>query len=201
MTDADADGGFARVTAAGCYTATRSPAGVEAVDTLIELLSSAQAMPWRPARHGPLADTGLVERIVDVESVDTDNLETFLPRVLGTLSDRGRAVLSESRQGLFLDSAGLSREHAERLAVIGSALYVALHRDPLLADGRLGVAGSAVGIVDPSGHADVGFWPLHVGRYVFMLAVFGIPRFDRDGFRRLVWLLQQRYGHAAALPT
>ena len=45
----------------------------------------------------------------------------------------------------------------------------------------------------------MGFWPLHVGRYVFMLGVFGIPHFDQDGFRQLVWLLQERYGDAVTL--
>jgi len=192
--------GFARVTPSGCYSATRSPAGVDAVEVLTELLSSPQSLPWHAALHDPLARIGLVERIDHADSVVSQSLETFLPKVLVALSDHGRVVLSESRQGLFLDSAGLSRDHAERLAVIGSTLYVALHRDPLLCEGQLGVASSAIGIVDPIAQADVGFWPLHIGRYVFMLAVFGIPRFDTDDFRQLVWLLQQRYG-VEAPPT
>ena len=121
--------------------------------------------------------------------------------MLPALSDRGQVVLSESLQGLFLDSAGLSRDDAERLAVTGSGLSALLRRDALLPDARLGVGSAALGLVDPDGHAEVGFWPLHVGRYVFMLTVFGIPRFNSDGFRRLVWVLQQRYGAEAPAPT
>jgi len=193
--------GFASVTPSGCYTATRSPLEIDAARPLVRLLSSPRSLPWDEAAHAPLARLGLLECIPQAESVVSQSLEAFLPDVLASLSDHGRAVLSESRQGLFLDSAGLSRDHAERLAVIGSALYVALHRDPVLCDGSLGIDGSAIGVVDPLGHADAGFWPLHIGRYVFMLTVFGIPRFDDDGFRRLVWVLQQRYGdEATALP-
>lgn len=186
--------GYARVTAAGCYAAVARPVEGPRAVALTALLSAEQTPPWDEAAHARLAADGLLERATHLDAVASESLERFLPGVLPALSDRGRVVLSESRQGLFLDCAGLSRDDAERLAVIGSGLAALLERDPLLLDGRLGVDSAAIAIVDPAGHAEVGFWPLHVGRYVFMLGIFGIPRFNDDGFRRLVWVLQQRYG-------
>ena len=203
MTDGSsqrAPAGFARVTPAGCYAAVATPEGAIDAAPLLAMLSRADAPDWDEAVHAPLAAAGLVERVARPESVPADSLERFLPDVLEGLSDRGQVVLSESRQGLFLDCAGLSRDDAEHLAVTGSGLSALLRRDAVLPDARLGVHGTALAIVDPSGHSEVGFWPLHVGRYVFMLTVFGIPRFNGDGFRRLVWTLQQRYGVEAHVP-
>ena len=190
----------ARVSAAGAWVAVARARRDADVEPLLALLSRTDTPVWDDAAHAPLARLGLVERVARVETVPAEPLERFLPEVLGSLSDRGRVVLSESRQGLFLDCAGLSRDDAERLAVTGSGLSALLRRDPVLPDARLGVHGAALAIVDPDGHAEVGFWPLHVGRYVFMLTVFGIPRFTDDGFRRLVWVLQQRYGGEAHVP-
>ncbi len=191
--------GYARVTAAGCYSAVARPVDGPRARALLDCLSAEQTPPWDDERHAPLAGDGLLERTAHRDAVAADGLQRLLPELLPGLSDRERVVLSESRQGLFLDCCGLSRDDAERLAVIGSGLVALLERDPLLGDERLGVDGSAIAIVDPAGHAEVGFWPLHVGRYVFLLGIFGIPRLNTDEFRRLVWVLQQRYG--AEAPT
>ena len=190
-----------RVTPAGCYAAVaRAPGDDPVARALLALLSEADAPAWDDGAHGSLARAGLVERVAGPERVPATPLERLLPELLPALSDRGQVVLSESRQGLFLDSAGLSREDAERLAVTGSGLQALLGGDRLLPDARLGVDSAALAIVDASGHAEVGFWPLHVGRYVFMLTVFGVPRLNTDEFRRLAWTLQQRYGTEAPAP-
>ena len=193
---------WTRVTPAGCYAAVaRVPGDDDPVrGALLALLSGAHAPPWDAPAHAELARAGLVERAARAESVPAEPLERLLPALLPALSDRGQVVLSESRQGLFLDSAGLSHDDAERLAVTGSGLQALLARDRLLPDPRLGVHSAALAIVDASGHAEVGFWPLHVGRYVFMLTVFGVPRLNTDEFRRLAWTLQQRYGTEAPAP-
>ena len=201
--------GWVRVTPAGCYAAVARERRAEAAEpapadeareALLALLSREDSARWSEAAHAALAATGLVERAAEPERAPQAPLERFLPGVLPGLSDRGRTVLSESRQGLFLDCAGLSRDDAERLAATGAALFALLGRDPLLPSERLEVGSVALGIVDASGHAEVGFWPLFVGRYVFMLTVFGVPRFNAAGFRQLVWTLQQRYGGEAPVP-
>ena len=199
-TPGEGSGPRARVTAGGCYAAVARPSGDPAAAALLAMLSLPEAPPWDEAEHAGPARAGLVERIEAPERVPAASLERLLPELLPALSDRGQVVLSESRQGLFLDCAGLTRDDAERLAVTGSGLSALLRRDPLLPDARLGVDSAALAIVDAAGHAEVGFWPLHVGRYAFMLTVFGVPRFNSDAFRRLVWTLQQRYGTEAPVP-
>jgi hypothetical protein len=125
-------------------------------------------------------------------SPDEGNLETLLPPLLEQLSHSGSALLADS-EGLYIASAGFTHEVAEQLAAmaVDFSLIQARYRKTLrskLQDGHSGVA-----LVSGDGRADLGFWPLYIGRRVFFLAIEGVPQFNQLAFTKLVQLLAIRY--------
>jgi len=141
-----------------------------------------------------MLEAGLLECVPDQEHLPDSNLSRFLPTVLPSLSTRQRVVLTESGEGLYLDFAGVTQDEAEELSALAAEVRdVAMRRHKLLAD-HMDVHSSAFAIVDPAGNSDLGFWPLHVGQNMFTLTIQGIPRFNTQAFRWLVWVLCERYG-------
>jgi|GEM_PF-313334 len=193
---------FASVTPAGCYYAIESARPTPERRRLIELLQSPETQMARAldaatdetASLAVLIEAGFVVLVDESEQLPEGPLSDHMPILLPALSERGRAVLTESRQGLFLDYVGVAIDEAEELAVLASRLRATADRaNTLLAD-RLGIDSRSFGIIDPAGNSEIGFWPLHIGQNVFTLTIIGIPRFNSPEFRRLVWVLSERYG-------
>ena len=201
---------FLRVTPAGCYHAVESAGGTPERELLLALLRRPSTPPAESAFGGEegsaearidadslatrLVDAGFAERVAAAESLPGGTLSECLPSVLGELSGAGGAVLVETRQGLLVEHAGVGREEAEELAALAADLLSLSERRAASLLERLGLPGGALGIIDPSGCSEVGFWPLHVGENVFTLTILGIPLLNNPAFRTLVWMLVERYG-------
>lgn len=123
------------------------------------------------------------------------SLEVVLPRLLPYLSRSGRVLLADSH-GFQISSLGFSQEVAEEISAL-SAEIAALHqRRSGSLNLNLGLSGSAWGVIDAAGQSQLGFWPLHAGRERFVLAVAGMPAFNRPQMVDLVWILHQRYANS-----
>lgn len=200
---------YLRITPAGCFHAVESRHVAPERACLLGLMSTTKAPRFgsfseaaaglensvmRPSGLLDLVDAGFIELAETADYLRDGNVESVLPSILPALSDCERVVLSESRQGLFLDYIGFSSDEAEELAVIASGLRAFAERSaPLLAE-RLAINTRAFGIIDPAGHSEIGFWPLYIGDNVFTLTILGIPRFNSAAFKQLVWTLVERYG-------
>ena len=198
MSDGRHGGKYLRATPAGCYYAVEGVGKTRERALLLELLGR----PDAPSADDPavagiaprLIEAGFVERIESADALPGGALDEHLKTVLPALSDAGAAVLIESRQGLFLDYAGVSREEAEELAALAADLGRLSERRATPLSERLGVSSRALAIVDPGGCSEVGFWPLHVADNVFTLTILGVPLLNNPSFRTLVWMLVERYG-------
>jgi len=194
------DGRYASVTPAGCYYATESVVPTPERERLLGLMRGAETPALEALGGadgdsiGALVEAGFVTLRPAPERLPPKSLVELLPSLLPALSELGRVVLSESRQGLFLDYVGVGAEEAEELAALGSRLRKTADRVTGLLAGRLELDSRAFAVVDPAGSSEVGFWPLHIGPNVFTLTVLGIPRFNSPQFRLLVWVLIERYG-------
>ncbi len=191
---------FVSATAAGCYYAIEGRDPTAARQLLTQLLSK----PDTPllsdydntAREEilDLCRSGMVTLDRQASFLPQGNLSDLLPDMLPGLSERGRVVLTESRQGLYIDYAGVKQEEAEELAVLAADLRAIAEQRKHLLEDQLNISSRAYGIVDPAGNSEIGFWPLHIADKVFTLIVLGIPRFNTDEFRTLIWALSERYG-------
>jgi hypothetical protein len=120
-------------------------------------------------------------------------LESLLPPLLERLSDEGKAVLAEKR-GFYVGTSGFSRESTEELAALGADLAAVHERHGRLLHNNLNLPRGGWGMVNASGHSEVGFWPIHLGTEFFILIVSGFPRFNQTAFTTLIWALGVRYG-------
>ncbi len=119
-------------------------------------------------------------------------LEDILPSMLGSLTDDGKVLLSDS-QGFYLAASGFPHEVAEELSALSADLASLNERRSGLLINNLGLGSGSWGLVDAAGCSKVGFWPLHIGKQRFVLVVSGIPRFNQPEFVNLVWTLSMRY--------
>ncbi len=204
------DARYLSLTPAGCFHAVQSPKRTDERRLLLHLLSrpasttveviAADDESFMP-QLAQLARAGFLHSGEKPETLPETNLSDLLPTLLPALSQRGRVVLTESRQGLFLDYCGVTRDQAEELAVLASSLRAIADQRSTLLSGQLAVHSRAFGIVDPAGNSEIGFWPLHIGDNVFTLTILGIPRFNIEAFRLLVWVLVERYGKTGTVHT
>ena len=188
MSDGPDSAPFLTLTPAGCFHAVESQARTAERSLLLDVLqhttspSTGQPMHRRRISDRPelgrqrSTEAGLLTLCRDPRGpCPIPSISDLLPDLLPTLSQRGRVVLTESRQGLFLDYVGVSLDQAEELAVLASGLRaIADRRSGLLAD-QLSIHSRAFGIVDPAGNSEIGFWPLHIGDNIFTLTIIGIP--------------------------
>lgn len=191
---------FVNVTPAGCYHAIESH-DQTSVRELLHRIMATTTSPLLTDFEGPdnddilkLRKSGLVSLSAPQQSLPEGNLSALLPTVLPALSERERVVLTESRQGLFLDFTGVSHDEAEELAVLAASLRNISEKRTNLLKGKLSITSRAFGIIDPAGNSEIGFWPLYISDNVFTLIVLGIPRFNSTQFCTLVWALIERYG-------
>ena len=90
----------------------------------------------------------------------------------------------------LLDNSSMSDE----ISVLSADIAMMHKRRALGINSRLGLNSQAWSIVDASGNSRLGFWPLNIEDEVFVLAVEGVPSFNRPEFVELVWMLYLRYG-------
>jgi hypothetical protein len=119
-------------------------------------------------------------------------LEEILPDLLGKISVNGKVLLADE-QGFYLAYSGFTHEVAEELSALSAELATVHQRRSGVLLNNLGVSSQAWAIVDPFGNSRIGFWPLFVGKHRFVLAILGVPHFNRDEFVTLAWALTIRY--------
>ena len=191
---------YIKVTPAGCYHAIESR-DLTLLRQLLHRILGESVTPALSSHDGlerddltKLQGAGFIELVQQPLSLPQGNLLSLLPQILPELSERSKALLIESQQGLYLDFAGVSQSQAERLAVLAAELRATADKTSSLLSGELSIASHATAIVDPAGNSELGFWPLHIGDNVFSLIIAGIPRFNSEPFCTLVWALVERYG-------
>jgi hypothetical protein len=136
---------------------------------------------------------GLIEGLEHPMSVPDDSLEAMLPDLLAQLSDTGRAVLAE-RRGLHMGTAGFNHESTEEFAALAADLMAVHERYEKLLHRNVRARGDGWGLVNASGYAEIGCWPLHIGAQRFFLVIGGLPQFNQAAYTTLVWTLAVRYG-------
>lgn len=151
-------------------------------------LTEDQALPFLHR----MQESGLVQGLGSQLSAPPESLERLLPQMLAQLCDTGRALLAESR-GLTIASAGFAHEVVEEVAVLAGELAALRNRHLPLVHNNLRVRATGWALVDAEGLGELGFWPLHIGREVFVLVVNGVPRFNQAAYTTLIWALSTRY--------
>lgn len=133
-----------------------------------------------------------IKGLTETETLPAMHIETDVPRLLGQLSDTGKALLTDT-QGFHLVNAGFTQELAEELAVFAAEVSALQRKHGELVRSKLNAGVPAMAIVDSGGISNLGFWPLYIGEHQFMLIVSGMPLFDRQAYMHLIWALCRRY--------
>lgn len=162
------------------------------VDTLRELtgLNDQQAALEHIYR---LQELGLVQGLREPRHSPQGSLETALPGILAELAGSGKALLADE-QGFYLATYGFHHETAEELAGLSADLGSLHTRHIGLLEGNLGLRTSAWAVINAGGMSEIGFWPLFVGRYRFVLIISGTPNLHQAATLDLIWMLFRRYG-------
>ncbi|MDM7322944.1 MAG: hypothetical protein P3W87_006695 [Gammaproteobacteria bacterium] len=194
---------------AGAYYAASSPLDDPARATLIRLLSRTETPPFTPITLRELTgladeqaalehiyrlqNLGLVQGLREARHSPQGSLETALPGILAELAGYGKALLADE-QGFYLATHGFHHETAEELAGLSADLGSLHTRHVGLLEGNLGLRTSAWALINAGGMSEIGFWPLFVGRYRFVLIISGTPNLHQAATLDLIWMLFRRYG-------
>lgn len=135
----------------------------------------------------------LVQGLSSPRRLPDENLETALPRVLSEIAGANRALLADE-QGFYLASHGFHHETAEELAGLSADIGNMHLRHQGLIAGNLSLRTAAWALIGAGGNSEIGFWPLTVGAYRFVLILTGLPHLNRPATVDLIWMLVQRYG-------
>jgi len=119
-------------------------------------------------------------------------LETILPDLLDKVSASGKVLLADN-QGFNLACNGLEHKVAEDLSALSADIATVHERRSELLMDNMGLSSHAWSLVDAAGNSTVGFWPLYIGKYRFVISIFGVPYFNRPEFVTLIWTLSIRY--------
>ncbi len=197
------------ITPAGCYFASQDETGDPARNFLrrllcepesplfdMQLVSSYTGYKGKNALEFVhwLQGAGMIVGLKAPEAVSQSTLEKLLPDLLGSLSDEGKALIAEA-QGLYLGTVGFPHEVAEELAAMSTHLTAVYGRHKALLQRNLGYKQRAWGLVDSAGNTEIGFWPLYIGNNRLTLVVSGMPQFNQELFKQLIWALSIRYGN------
>jgi hypothetical protein len=119
------------------------------------------------------------------------NMETVMPSLLKTLSDKGRSLLSDNN-GFYLCASSIPHESAENLAAMSADLMrVQATHERLLAN-NLHIPASGWGMIGPSGLSTLGIWPLYVNDNEFLLTVIGVPKLQGLGLVQMAtWMIEK----------
>jgi len=196
-------------TPAGAYFAVSGPVEDAMRATLVRLLNQSSSPLLQPeslykisgtenAQEGleriyRLQELGLVQGLSESRQPPGGTLEVTLPGVLAELAGRGKALLADE-QGFYLATHGFHHETAEELAGLSADIGSMHARHRGLIEGNLGLHSSAWALINAGGMSEIGFWPLFVGRYRFVLIISGTPNLNQAAMLDLVWMLYRRYG-------
>lgn len=139
-----------------------------------------------------LQEAGLLYGRETTQEAPQQRLEDILPELLEPLADSGKVILA-SAQGFYLGVAGFNHEAAEELAAMSTELIKTYERHKTLLEGNLRLKQKGWGLVDGTGSSEIAFWPLYIGNEVFSLIVEGLPQFNQEAFKDLIWALTIRY--------
>lgn len=137
-------------------------------------------------------------QIIDTETIAPhDSLEKDLYNILHVFSNKQKVLLSDS-QGFCISNHGFPSEISDELSVLSADIAIMHKRRAIGINKKIGFNSQAWSIVDASGNSKLGFWPLNIEDEVFVLAIEGVPFFNRPEFITLVWMLYLRYGEKQA---
>jgi hypothetical protein len=140
-----------------------------------------------------LAQTqGWIEGFPEPRSSKSGALEEVLPELLSHLSDSGRALLADDH-GFCLSATGFTHEAGVELAALSADIASLDERHSPLTRQNLRLTSGAWALVDAAGNSQIGFWPLNIDDYRFVLILQGVPLLHQPGFTSLVWSLSSRY--------
>ncbi|WP_305908299.1 hypothetical protein Q9L42_011270 [Methylomarinum sp. Ch1-1] len=157
---------------------------VDDEEKALELLHHCQKLGW-------------VQGVDEALSPPAGVLEETLPDLLKHVSESGKVLLADD-QGFYLASEGFAHETAEELSALSAEIATVHNRRSGLIRNNLGMASHAWAIVDAYGHSQIGFWPVFIGANRFVIAIAGIPHFNRAEFVNLIWALSIRYSGGMA---
>jgi hypothetical protein len=133
-------------------------------------------------------------QVIEHESIaPTGNFEKILNSLLGNFSNKNNVLLSDS-QGFCISNHGFPNEMIEEISVLSADIAIMHKRRAVNINKKLGLHSQAWSIVDASGNSSLGFWPLNIGKEVFVLTIEGVPFFNQTAFTSLVWILNLRFG-------
>ncbi|WP_411727825.1 hypothetical protein [Methyloglobulus sp.] len=139
---------------------------------------------------------GWVQGLSVKRQYPSDLLEKILPGLLSKMSENGKVLLADM-QGFYLASHGFPHEVAEELSGLSAELATVHERRSGVLIKNLGVASQSWALVDVFGNSQLGFWPLFVGSYRFIIVISGVPHFNQPEFVNLVWALSIRYAEGS----
>lgn len=156
--------------------------GVERDGEVLQLLHHIQELGWIQGLEEPL-------------ECSEQALEVILPDLLKALAGKGKALLADA-EGFYLAYTGFPHEVAEELSGLSAELATLHDRRSGVLTRNLGLGSSAWAIVDAVGNSKVGFWPLYIGEYRFVLVISGVPYLNQPTLVDLIWTLSRRYASA-----
>lgn len=133
-----------------------------------------------------------IEGFVEPRAIRPGSLEEVLPELLSCLSDSGKALLADDH-GFYLSNTGFTHEAAVELSALSADIASLDARHSGLTHQNLRLASSAWALVDAAGNSQIGFWPLYIDDYRFVLILQGVPLLNQPAFTSLVWSLTSRY--------
>ena len=148
-------------------------------DDALETLFRAQELGW-------------VEGLETARSSQPGALEEILPALLHPLSSNGKALLADSH-GFYITAAGFPHEASVELSALSADIASLDTRHQALTHNNLGLTTSAWSLVDAAGNSQLGFWPLYIDVYRFVLVLQGVPQLNQPAFTSLIWALSTRY--------
>jgi len=199
---------YINVTPAGAYHAVSSTTEEAARHTLLRLLTEPDSPAMSDDSLGHLTGAaaagdarellyriqcaGWITGITEPQQAPTANMDDEMPVLLQALTENGKALLADD-QGFYLASQGFPHEAAEELSALSADIASLNTRHHGLLQGNQRLHSSAWAIVDAAGDSQLGFWPLYIGENSFVLILMGVPMFNQNAFRDLVWSLCRRY--------
>ena len=140
-----------------------------------------------------LQSLGLIQGLEQPLKTINLSADEVLPEFLKRLSGNEKALLVDDN-GLYIASSGFHHESAELLGALAAELSRLQSRYASLLSGNLNYQSAAMGVVNAAGHADLGFWPVYIGKRHFMLVLSGTPQLNSNQLVELIWLMISRYG-------
>ncbi len=206
-------GEYLQLTPAGCFYAVQVPDSDSDSNSnrkvLLRLMREKQCPELTPVNINTITEldgdkaleqlrklenAGFISAGHTPDRMPEEKLDNLLPQLLPHLSDKEQVVLADAKRGFFLAFSGFSTTEAEELAVMSSSLRILYEKSESLLRDQLSISESSIGIIDPAGNSELGFWPLFIGNNVFTVIISGLPQLNVVALKQLIWVLIQRYG-------